>query len=273
MPLKFDLQCRILRVLCARKPLVRQEKTVYFEEGFKSLENYFARLNNKVNFEGKTVLDIGCQLGSACVYMALHGAINVVGFDVDSEAIKFAKAKLADYPQIRDKVSYYLVEDMPPEKFDLVLSKDAFEHYMDPEQFINVMKQYLKPDGLMVIGFSPLWKSPYGAHIRVLTAWPWVHLVFPEAVVVHELKRYTKRATITSYNEVGSGLNKMTLKRFKKIVESNGLEFVYFKTNVPSHNRNSWVLHAFTAFSHIPLLREYFTVNIYSTLKLKAKKV
>jgi len=52
------------------------------------------------------------------------------------------------------------------------------------------MKQYLKQDGLLVIGFSPLWKAPYGGHIRFMTKLPWAHLIFPEEVIMAERRRF-----------------------------------------------------------------------------------
>ena len=126
------------------------------------------RFKGKINSKGKTILDIGCGYGSVCIYLAQNGAKKVVGVDINRTRILFAKTKLNnDYPKLSNIVDFKHVEDLDDEKFDIVLSKDSFEHFSDPEKFIFSMKNNLKKDGVMVIGFSPLWKSPYGGHTNI----------------------------------------------------------------------------------------------------------
>lgn len=51
---------------------------------------------DKVDFEGKTVLDIGCSTGSFCRYAARRGAKRVIGVDI------------GDVPQVAAEISIYL---------------------------------------------------------------------------------------------------------------------------------------------------------------------
>ena len=85
------------------------------------------------------------------------------------------------------------------------------------------MKEYLHHDGVMVIGFSPLWKSPYGGHIRYLTKVPYAHLLFPEYVSKNELDERFRDRNNVNYGQGIHGLNKMTYKRFRKIIRESGL--------------------------------------------------
>jgi 2-polyprenyl-3-methyl-5-hydroxy-6-metoxy-1,4-benzoquinol methylase len=238
----------------------------YFNEGLNKAKTIFSGFEGGVNVNQKTVIDIGCGLGDSCIYMALNGAAKVTGIDIDEHTIGFARLKLAnDYANLSDIVEFKLADAAIDKKFDIVFSKDCFQYYADPESFIFNMKQYLKPDGIMVIRFGPLWKAPYGGHNTYLTKVPWVHLIFPESVIMRERKRLRPDEDTASLEHRGR-LNKMTLQRYLNIIKNSGLEFEYFKTNV-IHGK--WKA-LFNILRKIPFCREYFTQNIYSILRLPA---
>ena len=94
-----------------------------------------------------------------------HGAARAVG--IDTQSVDTAEAKLErDFPHLRDRVSFRQLEpgyDVGEERFDLVLSKDTFEHIDDPDAYVAAMKHCWEPGGEIAIGFGPLWESPWGA--------------------------------------------------------------------------------------------------------------
>ena len=238
----------------------------YFRKGFDEAEKFFNRFDNKIEIRNKTVLDVGCGLGSTCIYMALRGAKKVVGIDTDQYRIDFARSKLATcYQELSNIVEFR--SDYSPElkKFDIVLSKDSFEHYGDPSRLIVSMKEFMDRKGIMAIGFSPLWKSPYGGHIDFMTKVPWAHLFFPESVIMQERKRFRPDEDAQSFEQVVGGLNKMTLKGYLDIIGKSGLEVVYFKTNVSS----SRIIVLFNTLRRIPNFREFFTINVYTIMRMK----
>lgn len=197
--------------------------------------------------------------------MALNGARKVVGIDINKNSIDFARSKLAnDYRNLLNIVEFKLADDIKQEKFDIVLSKDSFEHYDDPESFICTMKQYLQKEGIMVIGFGPLWKSPYGGHISYMTKVPWAHLIFPESVIMAERKRFRPNEDARSFEQIVGGLNKMTFTRYLNIVKESDLEILYFKTNVSPGK----LIILLNVLRRIPFCREFFTVNLYSVLRI-----
>lgn len=132
---------------------------------------------------------------------------------------------------------------------------------------MSVLKSRLKPDGKMIIGFSPLWKSPYGAHTWNLSRWPWIHVIFLESVVMSEFRRYFENDKYTSYEN--SGLNKMTADRYLRIVQENDLKIEYIGFNLSSNIKSRCALAFFNVLRLLPGLREYFTVNVYSILQIK----
>jgi SAM-dependent methyltransferase len=260
----------LLRRFCSKRPFEETSNKDLFKRCNVDSEEFFKRFKGNVDFKNKTVLDIGCGIGNTSLYMSLKGAKKVVGIDINQKGLDFAKKQAKQYPQLSGILEYKTPEEMKNEKFDIVFSKDSFEHYSQPEKFIKIMKQYTKPSGQLVIGFSPLWKSPYGAHITDFTRLPWVHLLFPEHILICELSRFLNDKTVDSFDQIAGGLNKMTLKRYKKIIEKEALVVHYFQTNISSNPKEQCILKLFSAIASIPFLKEYFTVNLYSILTLKS---
>ncbi|MFC1551404.1 methyltransferase domain-containing protein [Candidatus Latescibacterota bacterium] len=57
----------------------------------KTAENdkFQTRLGDMSDFEGKTVLDVGCGQGGLCIDMALAGAEKIIGLDIEKRVIDF----------------------------------------------------------------------------------------------------------------------------------------------------------------------------------------
>jgi SAM-dependent methyltransferase len=140
-----------------------------------------------------------------------------------------------------------------------VLSKDTFEHVGDPEGYIAEMRRLAAPGGLIVIGFGPLWKSPFGGHIDFMTGMPWAHLLFPEGVIMQERRRFRPDEDARRFEDIKGGLNRMTLERFETIMAGSGLRCRSFATN----RSDSRLVQLMKAPSALPAQREYFTSNVY----------
>jgi SAM-dependent methyltransferase len=214
------------------------------------------------------VLDFGCGLGSTCVHAALAGADRVVGLDI--QAVELPRRKLAtEFPQLAGRVEFRRIDpDYVPngDRFDLVLSKNSFEHVADPERHVASMRAHLAPGGQLAIGFAPLWKSPWGGHIDFMTSLPWAHLLFPERIVLAERRRFRPEEDARRYEDILGGLNRMTLARFQAVMAEAGLEQLGLRTN-PAHSARSpgrnAALAAMAALSRVPGLREYFSFSVY----------
>jgi 2-polyprenyl-3-methyl-5-hydroxy-6-metoxy-1,4-benzoquinol methylase len=196
------------------------------------------------------------------VIVAQRGARRVLGVDIQS--VDFARNQIAErYPEVSDSIEFRQVaspREVGDERFDVVLSKNAFEHVENPEAYVADMARLLEPDGQLVIGFSALWKSPYGGHVQYMTKLPWAHLLFPEQVVLRERKRFRPDEDPASYADVQGGLNRMTLGRFRRIMAASRLEPTYFAVN-----RNDRVIaKALDALGRIPGLKEYFAFSVHS---------
>jgi SAM-dependent methyltransferase len=234
----------------------------WLEEGLASTERFFSRLPADLRIEGRRVLDLGCGYGTTAIWVAQRGPRRVLGVDIND--VSLAQRLLDErYPHLRDVVEFRQVgidaDRLEGEQFDLILSKDTFEHVGDPEGYVHEMRRLLAPDGEIVIGFGPTWKSPYGGHLSFMTKLPWAHLIFPEHVVLAERKRFRPDEDPARYEDVLGGLNRMTVERFAQVIEESGLEPRYLRYNA-SDGR---LVQAMKVPSRIPPLREYFTSNVY----------
>jgi SAM-dependent methyltransferase len=151
--------------------------------------------------------------------------------------------------------------ELKDEKFDVVISKDSLEHYTDPENFMLDIKKYLKPGGKIVIRFGPLWKSPGGGHINYITRFPWAHLLFPESVIMRERKKCRPGESATTFEEYG--LNKITFKRFMKIIKKCGFQMDYLKINVVARKSKRKLMLVCNVLRKIPFAGEFFIQNVY----------
>lgn len=115
-----------------------------------------------------TVLDIGCGNG-ALTYDLAKKAKRVIGVDLNKENIKIAKEKYSA-PNIKYIVGD-VVEDLPNEKFNVVVLSNVLEHIKNRVEFLNKIK-YLAPKLLIRVPISnrdwlTLYKKELGIEWRL----------------------------------------------------------------------------------------------------------
>ena len=111
-------------------------------------------------------------------------------------------------------------------KADVIVSLDAFEHFADPANILEVMRSHLSPKGCVLAAFGPTWYHPLGGHL--FSVFPWAHLIFTERSLIRW--RSTVRADgATCFQEVEGGLNQMTIGRFEKIIAKSPFRCTEFE--------------------------------------------
>ena len=239
----------------------------YFQKGFAEAEKFFSRFGShiKKDLENSSFLDVGCGYGTLCIHLAERGAKKVTGVEIRDFLVDFANKKLdAEYPHLKDRVTFKLVEDIGDEKFDIAISKDSFEHYDDPSGYLKSIYKWLNDRGRIYLGFSPLWNSPFGGHMDYVTWFPWAHVIFPEKIMLEERKRLTGE-NITKYSDVSGGLNQMTLKKFRTILAESDYTPTFLETNISDDRK----MKLFNILKRLPFCEEYFTHNAYTILRKK----
>ncbi|MCI5179699.1 MAG: class I SAM-dependent methyltransferase [Candidatus Electrothrix sp. AW3_4] len=226
------------------------------ENGLDGLLDAFPSLRSEIS--GKCVLDYGCGPGWQSVCLARLDTHRIVGIDVSPTRIEHAQAIASRFHVAHKMEAHIGWSDDLTGQFDIVISKDSFEHYRHPELALAEMKKALRPNGKLYIVFSWPWYSPLGSHMQFFTLLPWVNLIFSEKTIMRVRSHYRNDGAMR-YEDVKSGLNKMTVRRFENIIRSNDLLI------------ESQFLRGFKKWhflTRIPLLRELFTQQVGSILSL-----
>ena len=209
---------------------------------------------------GKRVLDFGCGAGWQAAALAREGAARVVGVDSNPRTLARARALAARLGIGGDRLGF--AETIAPDMrgaFDVVVSQDAMEHFGDPEGALRQMASALAPGGRLLVTFGPPWYAPSGSHMHFFTRVPWVNLLFPERTVMAVRARFRADGA-RRYEEVESGLNRMSLARFERVVARSGLRV---------ERRRYACVRGLDPLGRVPLLRELFVNNVSCVLLLE----
>jgi len=104
--------------------------------------------------EGMTLVDVGCGGGILTEPLARLGG-NILGIDAGQQNIDVAENHLPD--SLKDKVSYKCttIEDFhlsnPEAQFDGLVVSEVIEHVEQPELFLKVASELVKPRGSIFI--------------------------------------------------------------------------------------------------------------------------
>jgi SAM-dependent methyltransferase len=192
------------------------------EELNTKLVNHFGQDFYRV-IHGKTVIDFGCGSGSQAVEMAMMGAGKVIGLDIQDKLL-ISATNLAKINSVSD---HCIFSSTTKELADVIISKDAFEHFYDPAIILRAMYALLKSDGFVLCAFGPTWLHPYGGHL--FSIFPWAHLIFTEHALIRWRSDF-KFDGASRFSEVAGGLNKLTIRKFRQIVNASPLKFEWLET-------------------------------------------
>ncbi len=229
-----------------------------------STDQFWGRIAPAPVVQGARVLDLGCGHGVLSVDLAQRGAIEVVGLDLDTDAISFASNYVPDeFPALSNKmrfVSHDIADLAGGERFDYVFSKDAFEHILDLQGVVGHIHRLLKPGGQLILGTSPLYYSAFGDHDLIGRRIPWL-TALPEKPLFR-FAAWKNRMTWRQASD--AGLNKMTPAQFRSLFSPSSWHVEMIKYNV---GMNPKLASTFDALRKIPALEKYATVSIYAHLR------
>ena len=244
-----------------------------YHMGHKTVEFYMEIATEEQMFKEKRVLDVGCGAGGKTLYYASKGAIKVYGIDpvehYREEALKLAREK-----GLEDRFEFVVGDaaQMPFQDnfFDTVVMNDAMEHVAQPVEVLLECCRVLKPGGKLYINFPPYY-HPYGAHLSDAIGIPWVHRFFSEKTLIKIYKDLVKHLpdgekridlrinTNEKGEEFFSYINRMTIKRFERLIKKVPLRVKYYRL-VPLRR-------VFSPFIRSRLLREYFVKMVVCVMK------
>jgi len=217
------------------------------------------------HIQNKSVLDYGCGPGYQAVAMARRGARSVTGVDINQKWLERAN-ELAAQNQCSDRVSFregerFLADSSNHEKFDVTLCCGSFEHFADPAKELANMSLMTRPGGKILITFAEPWLSPHGSHMDNFCRLPYINVFFSEKTVMAVRSRF-KDDGATRYEDILSGLNKMTLAKFERIIRDSGLTV---------EHQNFFATKNLPLVRKIPFVRE-FLVSAVTCILVKGSK-
>jgi len=186
-----------------------------------------------INLRGQKVLDFGCGSGAGTVCLSSQG-IDIVGVDNNQPGDDSIKEAQEYALGCKSEATFACMDgeslEFPEESFDAVLAIDVFEHLKDSQKVLSEIKRVVKVGGSLVMIWQPYY-APYGGHLKFYSKNPWRQLM-PFFNKEKYLRKACKRNPISSYEreiKVLNSLNKLTMRRFRKMIASSGLNLKAIK--------------------------------------------
>jgi SAM-dependent methyltransferase len=198
--LQYWLLCKLWPIKTIDTQPHGEEKLATF---IKPIDPTFGRL------EGLDVLDFGCGDGNESIALS-RCARSVIGLDINPKWIEIARAKAQ-----RAGVSNVEFTTKLDRKVDAVISIDAFEHFEDPKQILEMMHDALRPGGIVIASFGPTWYHPYGGHL--FSAFPWAHLLCSERALL----KWRNRFRDGKAQSLKQGMNGWSISRFERTIRDS----------------------------------------------------
>jgi len=201
------------------------------------------------------VLIVGCGDGVEMEWFARRCA-SVIAVDVARDAVERAIERSVNLDNVACRLVDGRTLPFPDDEFDLVFMHNVCEHIINIEECFAEYFRVIKPGKVLINTFAPLFYSPYGAHLQDALKMPWGHLIFGLRSVVDVRNRYYPGHCKAS-NWAGLGLNRITERRYRKIVRNTGFcnKFYVIQTSK-----------SIPLVSHIPFIRNLFIFGIKSIL-------
>lgn len=221
------------------------------------------------------VLEIGCGAGGN-LQPFLELGCNVTGFDLSLSRIEEA-CQILD-AENNEKVHFFCDDVFNVSnlgKFDIIFVRDVIEHIPDKQRFFQLIKDFLKEDGLIYFAF-PAWYMPFGGHQQICQNKLLSHLPF-----YHILPRFIYKAILSLFGEDKSTIKELmsvkdcriTVEQFRRYAKNNG--YVVFQETLYLINPHYEIkfhlkprkLHPFIA--KLPFIRNFFTTGCFYLLRKK----
>lgn len=225
---------------------------------------------------GSRVLEVGCGEGGNLLPFLELGC-ECVGVDLNTAQVDRARAFFADHPQsellqLRAEDIY----DSSPDRlgtFDFIFLRDVIEHIFDQERFMAYIQAFLRPGGVLFLGFPP-WYMPFGGHQQIcqnrwLSKWPWLHLL-PRGIY-HQVLKAAGEPEVIIRELLEIAETGISIERLRGIVRRTGYATLREQLWLVNPNyevkfglrpRRQWAF-----LGALPGLRDFVTTCVYCALR------
>ena len=200
------------------------------EELLDDIRAYNHRMVDRLNairaLRGTLLLDVGASPQGYALERALeHGVTVYVGVGLDISQPEYVVGD-------RGTVGILIELDaaslgFPAGTFDLVLSISTLEHALDVDAVLSEIARVLRPGGLALLTFEPVWSCSYGHHLHhfgdcAKLIPPWGHLTSaPERMRQSLTGRWPEDAPLSLDQAIewvysGRAINRLTIRDFRE---------------------------------------------------------
>ena len=253
------LSIRLCRALCRAfstgplKSLGMRQRAVggrfesaqqYVAERVANIEDYRKVFGSLCSFEGKTVMELGCNHGYLLHAFLQDATFTAIGADIDPKALDKGRRLYGD--QIRFVQTTPATVPIADASIDVIYCIDTVEHLSRPKEMLLDCYRALRPGGVLLVHWHP-WLSPYGSHLEDIIPFPWSHVFFSMdnllqvAAEIYDSPGYVpayywfdedgnRRANpFLDHQRWAEFLNKMTVSDFRKLIRGLPYERVSFR--------------------------------------------
>ncbi|MBX6381311.1 MAG: class I SAM-dependent methyltransferase [Thermoflavifilum aggregans] len=257
-----------------------KDENLRFEQQVLNAEKYVLPFLQP-DFEPATtqhVLEIGCGEGGVLKPFLQRGC-RAVGVELVEYRLQLAKSFLKQYLDAGQldlhcaDIYHIQPENISDGGFDLVLLKDVIEHIPDQERLLGWLKRFLRPKGLLFIGFPP-WYMPHGGHQQIcehkwLSLFPYLHLL-PGKLYPNVLRWCGEQeSTIQELLQVRS--TGISIERLESIIKKQGYRIVrkqlYLINPIYQFKFGIKPVRQLPVVRSIPYLRDFVTTCAYYLLQ------
>jgi ubiquinone/menaquinone biosynthesis C-methylase UbiE len=193
-------------------------------------------LHQSAPLDGKVVLDIGASPHGYALERALAlGASRYIGIGLD-----VAETVLVSGPAGVGELRYADAEALPfaEASIDVIVSMSTFEHVAHVDRCLLEMSRVLRPGGVALATFEPIWTCSYGHHLHhfgpVSSLVPdWAHLIWTREEMRTYLSPIWPPEAEPTLDEAVSwvydspAINRIGIREMKALFEAGPLEIAW----------------------------------------------
>jgi SAM-dependent methyltransferase len=233
------------------------------------------------DFEGKTVLELGCSRGYLLDAFLREKPFRAIGADIDREALDIGRRLYGHRIQFVQTTPASI--PLPENSVDVIYTIDTVEHLNRPREIFIDEFRILKPGGIFLIHFCP-WYGPQGAHLEDIIPFPWPHVVFSMdtllKVASHIYESDDHKHACYWYDQNGKlkpnpyldrerwreFLNDLTIRKFKRMLRGLPYELVHFR-RIGFGGKSFRAARLLSGMANFPILSEFFIKAVFCVLR------
>lgn len=254
----------------------------YVADRVEQISDYLRLFRPFVSFEGKTVLELGCNRGYLLNSFLQHESFRAIGAEIDPEALQIARENYGHRVEFVRTTTAGI--PLPDASVDVIYTIDTVEHLSRPREIFADCLRVLRPGGVFLVHFQG-WLGPYGSHLEDIIPFPWANVVFsmdtllqvaahlyesPDyKIACYYLDPKTGEPKPNPYLDKAGWdefLNHIKIRQFRKIIRELPFEVLHME-NIGFTGNAFPIARHLAKLSQLPIAEEFFTKATFAVMR------